>query len=46
MTQTELTNYLWITYDPGRIWVVLLGIGIGASFLLLLYDRFLVRKAK
>ena len=46
MTQTELTNYLWTSYNPGRIWVVLLGIGIGASFLLFLYDRFLIRKAK
>ena len=46
MTQTELTNYLWTAYDPGRIWVVLLGIGVGASFLLFLYDRFLIRKAK
>ena len=31
MTQTELTNYLWTSYNPGRIWFVLLG--IGASFL-------------
>lgn len=46
MTQTELTNYLWTAYNPGRIWVVLLGIGIGASFLLFLYDRFLIKKAK
>ncbi len=44
MTQSELTNYLWTTYDPGRIWIVLLGIGAGASFLLFLYDRLLIRK--
>ena len=46
MTQTELTNYLWTSYNPGRIWLVLLGIGVGASFLLFLYDRFLIRKVK
>ncbi|MFC2151022.1 MFS transporter [Bacteroidota bacterium] len=46
MTQTELTNYLWTTYNPSRIWVVLLGIGAGASFMLFLYDRLLIRKAK
>ncbi|MBU8891483.1 MAG: MFS transporter [Bacteroidales bacterium] len=46
MTQTEITDYLWISYNPGRIWVVLLGIGVGASFLLFLYDRFLIRKVK
>ncbi len=44
MTQTELTNYLWTTYNPGKIWMVLLGIGAGASFLLFLYDRLLIRK--
>ncbi len=42
MTQKELTDYLWTAYNPGQIWIVLLGIGIGASFLLFLYDRFLI----
>jgi len=44
MTQTELTRYLWVTYNPGKIWVVLLAIGAGAALLLFLYDRFLIRK--
>jgi MFS family permease len=44
MTQTEMTNYLWATYHPNRIWIVLLAIGGGAAFLLFLYDRFLIRK--
>lgn len=44
MNQSELTNYLWTTYNPGQIWIVLLGIGVGASFLLFLYDRFLIKK--
>ncbi len=46
MTQSEITNYLWTTYNPSRIWTVLLAIGAGASFLLFLYDRLLIRKVK
>lgn len=46
MSQSELTNYLWNTYNPSKIWFVLLAIGIGASFILFLYDRFIVRRAK
>ena len=46
MSQNELTDYLWNTHNPGRIWLVLLGIGAGASFLLFLYDRLLIRKVK
>jgi hypothetical protein len=44
MNQTELTQFLWTNYQPNRIWIVLLGIGAGAAFLLFLYDRFLIRK--
>lgn len=36
----ELTNLLWNTYSPSDLWMVLLGIGLGATFLLFLYDRF------
>lgn len=46
MNQTELTQYLWSNYHPNKIWIVLLGIGTGAAFLLFLYDRFLIRKQK
>ncbi|MCK7535076.1 MAG: hypothetical protein MZV63_30840 [Marinilabiliales bacterium] len=34
MTQAEMTNYLWATYHPNRIWIVLIAIGGGAAFLL------------
>lgn len=44
MSQSELTNYLWETYNPGKIWIVLFGIGAGASLLLFLYDRLLIRR--
>lgn len=46
MSQTEITQYLWQTYHPNKIWIIILGIGVGASFLLFLYDRLLIKKAK
>lgn len=45
-TQQELTNYLWQAYHPNRIWIVLFSIGLFATLMLFLYDRFLVRKAE
>ena len=45
-TQQELTNYLWQAYHPNRIWIVLFSIGLFATLMLFLYDRFLIRKAK
>lgn len=44
MNHYELTQFLWENYQPNKIWIVLLGIGIGASFLLFLYDRLLIRR--
>ena len=44
MTQNEITTYLWETYHPNKIWMIILAIGLGASFMLFLYDRFLIRK--
>src|SRR6056297_601201 len=44
MNHHELTQFLWENYQPNKIWIVLLGIGIGASFLLFLYDRLLIRR--
>ncbi|MFO8087167.1 MAG: hypothetical protein R6T91_05075 [Bacteroidales bacterium] len=46
MTQTELTAYLWETYQPGKIWIILLSIGLATAFLLFLYDYFLMRRKK
>jgi proton-dependent oligopeptide transporter, POT family len=46
MSQIEITKYLWETYSPNKIWIIILTIGVGASFLLFLYDRFLIRKEK
>lgn len=46
MSQIEITEYLWNTYHPNKIWIIILGIGVSSSFLLFLYDRFLIRKVK
>ncbi|MGL5682396.1 MAG: MFS transporter [Marinifilaceae bacterium] len=42
-TPQELTNTLWNMYNPSRIWIVMLSIGLAATFLLFLYDRFLMK---
>lgn len=42
MNQAELTQYLWSTYDPGNIWIVFSGIGIGTVVLLFLFDRYIL----
>jgi dipeptide/tripeptide permease len=42
MSQVELTNFLWLTYHPAKIWVVFSGIAVSAVVLLWLYDRFII----
>jgi dipeptide/tripeptide permease len=44
MSPSELTNYLWTTYNPSKIWMVLLGIGLFAVVALFIYDKFLMQK--
>jgi dipeptide/tripeptide permease len=44
MSPGELTNYLWTTYNPSKIWMVLLGIGLFAVVALFFYDKFLMQK--
>ena len=43
MNKSELTNYLWHTYQPGNIWIVFATIGFTSVFALLLYNKFLLR---
>ena len=45
MSQRELTDYLWTTYHPSSIWLVIISIGIFASVCLRLYDKFVIGKA-
>lgn len=39
LTPQGLTDYLWNTYDPSAIWMVVLGVGLGATLFLFLFDR-------
>lgn len=44
MNMHEFTMLLWDKYHPSNIWIVITGIGLGATFLLFLYDRLLLKK--
>lgn len=44
MTQQQLTNFLWDSYQPQSIWVIFSLVAIGAVVLLFLYDRFILPK--
>ncbi len=46
MTSSELTQYLWNTYDPSKIWMIILAIGLLAVVALFLYDKFLMKEQK
>lgn len=39
MSPHELTDFLWNTYHPSQIWIVLMVVGVGAAFALFVYDR-------
>ncbi len=42
MTQAELTNFLWNTYNPSKIWMVFTIIGVVAVAGLWVYDKFVL----
>lgn len=44
LTPQALTNLLWDLYDPSRLGMVILAIGVGTAFLLFVYDRVTSRK--
>ena len=44
MQPIELTNYLWTSYNPSKIWYVILAIGLFAVVALYFYDRLLLNK--
>lgn len=44
MKPNQLTNYLWKTYHPSNIWIVILAIGMAAALMLWVYDRFILKK--
>lgn len=43
MTETEMTQMIWDTYSPNKIWYVIVGIGIVTILALFLYDMFVIR---
>jgi len=43
MTQTEMTQMIWDTYNPNKIWYVIVGIGIVTILALFVYDRLVIR---
>ena len=43
MTHAELTNYLWDTYQPEKIWMLFSAIGVATIIGLVLYDRFVLK---
>jgi len=44
MNPMELTNYLWTSYNPSKIWYVILAIGLFAVAALYFYDKLLLNK--
>ncbi len=44
MTKQQLTDFLWTTYHPDRIWIIIFSIGLLASVSLWFYNRYLIRK--
>lgn len=44
MSERELTNFLWDTYHPSNIWMVIFGIGLVATVGLFIYDKALLKK--
>jgi MFS family permease len=43
MTQVEMTQFIWDTYNPNKIWYVIVGIGIVTILALSIYDRLVIR---
>jgi len=43
MTEVEMTQFIWDSYNPNRIWYVIVGIGIVTIIALTVYDRLVIR---
>ncbi|MCK4569380.1 MAG: hypothetical protein KAT76_03765 [Bacteroidales bacterium] len=43
LSHAELTNYLWVNYQPSNIWMLFTGIGLSTVVVLFLYDRVLLK---
>lgn len=43
MTQNEMTQMIWDSYQPNRIWYVIVGIGVVTIIALFIYDMLVIR---
>jgi proton-dependent oligopeptide transporter, POT family len=43
LSHWELTNLLWDTYEPSKIWLVVFAVGLVSVIALLIYDRVVVK---
>ena len=43
MTKQELTNFIWVEYQPSKIWFIYSGVAVLAVVLLWLYNRVIIR---
>ncbi len=43
MTEVEMTQFIWDTYNPNAIWYVITGIGAVTILALVVYDRVVIR---
>lgn len=43
MSHWEVTNLLWETYSPNKIWIVIFGVGIFSIVALSIYDKMVVK---
>jgi len=43
LTQTQMTQLIWDTYNPNKIWYVIVGIGIVTILALSIYDKMVIR---
>ena len=44
MNSSQLTQHLWNTYHPEKVWIMFASIGLMASIMLYLYDKFILVK--
>jgi len=43
MTQVQMTQMIWDSYQPNKIWYVIVGIGVVTIAALVIYDRMVIR---
>ena len=43
MSENEMTQFIWDSYQPNKIWYVIVGIGIVTIIALSVYDKFVIR---